>query len=42
MGANSNRGGVMGYDLSALVYVMIAVILMIKFYASVSGSGTCS
>ncbi len=31
----------MGYDLSALVYVLVAVILLVKLYAG-SGGGTCS
>ena len=31
----------MEYDLSALVYVAIAVILLIKFYVSNCGGGTC-
>lgn len=31
----------MTVDLSALVYVAIAVILLIKFYASNCSGGTC-
>jgi len=31
----------MELDLSALVYVTIAVILLIKFYAGGCGGGTC-
>ena len=29
-------------DLSALVYVMIAVIFIMKFFAGSCGGGTCS
>ena len=35
------EGDTMGYDLSALVYVLIAVILLVKFYGN-SGGGSCS
>jgi hypothetical protein len=31
----------MGYDLSALVYIAIAVILLIKLYVGSCGGGTC-
>lgn len=31
----------MGYDLSALVYLLIAVILFVKLYAG-GGGGSCS
>ncbi len=31
----------MGSDLSALVYVAFAIILLIKFYVSNCGGGTC-
>ena len=31
----------MEYDLSALVYVAIAIILLIKFYVGSCGGGTC-
>jgi len=29
-------------DLSALVYVLIAVILLVKFFVGSCGGGTCS
>jgi hypothetical protein len=32
----------MTYDLSALVYVAIAIILILKFYVGSCGGGTCS
>ena len=32
----------MGYDLSAVVYALIAVILLIKVYAGSAGTGSCS
>jgi hypothetical protein len=32
----------MEYDLSALVYVVIAIILVMKFYVGSCGSGSCS
>jgi hypothetical protein len=32
----------MTYDLSALVYVMIAVILVLKFFVGSCGAGTCT
>jgi hypothetical protein len=31
----------MDYDLSTLVYVAVAIILLIKFYAGSCGGGTC-
>ena len=31
----------MEYDLSALVYVVIAIILLIRFYLGSCGGGTC-
>ncbi len=31
----------MGYDLSAFVYLLIAVILLVKLYTG-SGGGSCS
>jgi hypothetical protein len=32
----------MEYDLSALVYVMIAIVLIMKFYVGSCSGGTCS
>jgi len=32
----------MEYDLSALVYVLIGVILVLTFYVGSCGGGTCS
>ncbi len=32
----------MDYDLGALVYVMIGMILIIKFYVGSCSGGTCS
>jgi len=32
----------MEYDLSALVYVVIALILIMKFYVGSCGGGSCS
>jgi hypothetical protein len=32
----------MEYDLSALVYVMIAIVLIMKFYVGSCGGGACT
>ncbi len=32
----------MEYDLSALVYVLVAIILLVKFYVGSCSGGSCS